>query len=100
VIVRKEVPTSYHLSVVLDDAVQAITHVVRGTDLQAATDIHAVLAACLGLKTPRYFHHQLLTDEGGQKLSKSRNSHSLAAMREAGTEPGEIRHRLGFAPAA
>ncbi len=98
VIVRKEVETSYHLSVVCDDAVQGITHVVRGADVEAATDIHALLAARLGLATPVYHHHGLLTDPTGLKLSKSRDSHSLRALREAGEAPDAIRRRLGFAP--
>jgi glutamyl-Q tRNA(Asp) synthetase len=96
VLVRKETPTSYNLSVVLDDAVQNITHVVRGTDLEAATDIHALLSALLNLPQPLYHHHALVTGPDGQKLSKSRNSHSLAAMRAAGEIPEAIRRRLGF----
>ena len=96
VIVRKEVATSYHLSVVCDDAVQGITHVVRGADVEAATDIHALLATRLGLATPVYHHHGLLTDPDGLKLSKSSGSHSLSAMRQAGETPGAIRRRLGF----
>ncbi|MDB5558263.1 MAG: tRNA glutamyl-Q synthetase [Enterovirga sp.] len=97
VLVRKETPTSYNLSVVFDDAVQAITHVVRGVDLEAATDIHALLGAILGLPEPLYHHHRLLTDEAGQKLSKSRGSLSLAALRQAGETPEGLRRRLGFA---
>ncbi len=96
VIVRKEVATSYHLCVVCDDAVQGITHVVRGADVEAATDIHALIAARLGLATPTYHHHGLLTDPGGLKLSKSRHSPALRAMREAGETPQSIRRRLGF----
>jgi glutamyl-Q tRNA(Asp) synthetase len=91
ILVRKETPTSYHLSVVVDDAVQGITHVVRGRDLLAATDVHALLAALLRLELPRYHHHELLTDPRGLKLSKSRNSLSLAAMREAGMTAEEVR---------
>jgi glutamyl-Q tRNA(Asp) synthetase len=97
VLVRKEAPTSYNLSVVLDDAVQGVTHVVRGRDLEAATDIHALLARLLNLGSPLYHHHALLTDEHGLKLSKSRLSHSLAAMRDAGETPEAVRARLGFA---
>ena len=97
VLVRREVATSYHLAVVVDDAIQGITHVVRGRDLLAATDIHALLARRLGLAAPRYHHHRLLTDAAGQKLAKSRDSDSLAAMRAAGVTPGEIHSRLGFA---
>jgi len=96
VLVRRDTPTSYTLSVVLDDSVQAITHVVRGGDLEAATDIHALLARLLGLSAPLYHHHAILTDAQGQKLSKSRASMSLAAMRQAGESPATIRKRLGF----
>ena len=97
VLVRREVATSYHLSVVVDDAAQGITHVVRGTDLAAATDIHALLARRLGLALPRYHHHALLTGPDGLKLAKSRDSHSLRAMRRAGADPHAIRAELGFA---
>lgn len=97
VLVRKEMPTSYHLSVVLDDARQGITHVVRGADLEAATDVHAVLAAHLGIGLPCYHHHRLLEDPGGAKLSKSRNSESLRARRDAGATAASIRAELGFA---
>ncbi|NNM74249.1 tRNA glutamyl-Q(34) synthetase GluQRS [Enterovirga aerilata] len=96
VLVRKETPTSYNLSVVLDDAAQGVTHVVRGVDLEAATDIHALLGRLFDLPRPLYHHHALLTDEGGRKLSKSRSSVSLAALRAAGESPEDIRRRLGF----
>lgn len=96
VLVRKEMATSYHLSVVLDDALQGITQVVRGRDVEAATDIHALLFRLFGLAPPGYHHHRLLTDPLGRKLSKSRGSDSLAAMRESGVTPEAIRERLGF----
>lgn len=96
VLVRKEVATSYHLSAAQDDALQRISHVVRGQDMEAATDIHALLFRLLGLPAPRYHHHRLLTDPRGLKLAKSRGSESLAALREAGVTPAEIRARLGF----
>jgi glutamyl-Q tRNA(Asp) synthetase len=96
VLARKEVPTSYHLSVVLDDALQGVTHVARGRDLAAATDIHVVLQRLLGLPTPRYHFHPLLSDETGQKLAKSRLSESLADLRARGVTAGEIRVQLGF----
>ncbi|CAN7698690.1 tRNA glutamyl-Q(34) synthetase GluQRS [Bosea sp. LjRoot9] len=96
VLARKEAPTSYHLSVVLDDALQGVTHVVRGRDLEAATDIHVVLQRLLGLPTPRYHFHPLLSDETGQKLAKSRLSESLADLRARGATAGEIRAQLGF----
>jgi glutamyl-Q tRNA(Asp) synthetase len=96
VIVRKEIPTSYHLSVVADDALQGVTHVVRGRDLEAATDLHVLLQALLGRPTPRYHHHPLIRDEEGDKLSKSLGSESLAELRSRGVTPAEIRRRLGF----
>lgn len=96
VLARKDVPTSYHLSVVVDDALQGVSHVVRGRDLEAATDIHVLLQRLLGLPTPRYHFHQLLSDETGQKLAKSRMSRSLADLRADGTKPDAIRRQLGF----
>lgn len=96
VLARKETPTSYHLSVVVDDALQGVSHVVRGRDLEAATDIHVVLQRLLGLATPLYHFHPLLLDEGGDKLAKSRSSESLADLRAKGVTAGEIRMRLGF----
>ncbi len=96
VIVRKDTPTSYHLSVVVDDALQGVTHVVRGQDLEAATDLHVLLQTLLGLPTPLYHHHGLVRDPEGDKLAKSRQSQSLAELREAGTSARDIRQRLGF----
>lgn len=96
VIVRKDTPTSYHLSVVVDDALQGVTHVVRGQDLEAATDLHVLLQALLGLPTPLYHHHGLVLDPEGDKLAKSRQSQALAELREAGATPQDIRQRLGF----
>jgi glutamyl-Q tRNA(Asp) synthetase len=96
VIVRKETPTSYHLSVVADDALQGITHVVRGQDLEAATDLHVLLQTLLGLPTLLYHHHGLVLDPTGDKLAKSRQSTSLAEARAAGLDPQAIRRRLGF----
>lgn len=97
VLVRKDTPTSYHLAVVVDDAAQGVTHVTRGRDLEAATDIHRLLQALLGLKSPLYCHHGLITDEADDKLAKSRGSTSLGDLRAAGVTAGEIRERLGFA---
>lgn len=90
ILVRKDTPTSYHLSVVVDDALQNITHVVRGLDLLAATDIHRLLQEILGLPVPSYHHHPLLTDEEGAKLAKRRGSPGLADLRAAGANPQEI----------
>ncbi|KRE13749.1 glutamyl-Q tRNA(Asp) ligase [Bosea sp. Root483D1] len=96
VLARKDVPTSYHLSVVVDDALQGVSHVVRGKDLEAATDIHVLLQRLLDLPTPRYHFHRLLSDETGQKLAKSRLSQSLADLRAQGTSAEAIRRQLGF----
>jgi glutamyl-Q tRNA(Asp) synthetase len=97
VLARRDVPTSYHLSVVIDDALQGVTHVVRGRDLEAATDIHALLQRLLGLPTPFYHFHELLIDEAGRKLAKSRQSESLADLRAQGATAAALRRRLGSA---
>lgn len=96
VIVRKDVPASYHLSVVVDDALQGISHVVRGKDLEAATDLHVLLQVLLRLPTPLYHHHDLVRDDAGDKLSKSRQSEALADLRARGVTAAEVRERLGF----
>ncbi len=96
VLVRKDMPTSYHLAVVVDDAIQGITHVVRGLDLLEATDLHRLLQVLLDLPTPLYHHHRLLTDIGGRKLSKSAGDRSLAELRAQGRTPSEIRRMVGF----
>ncbi len=98
VLLRKDIATSYHLSVVVDDALQGVTHVVRGRDLEAATDLHRLLQALLGLPGPRYYHHDLVTDPDGAKLAKSRMSKPLRQWREEGATPDMIRTMLGFAP--
>ncbi|MFY9640267.1 MAG: tRNA glutamyl-Q(34) synthetase GluQRS [Rhodomicrobium sp.] len=96
VLIRKDVPASYHLSVVADDAAQCITHVTRGMDLFAATDLHVLLQRLLGLPSPRYCHHRLLRDEEGQKLAKSKGSVSLKSLRDGGATAADVRHSLGF----
>ncbi|WP_428031763.1 tRNA glutamyl-Q(34) synthetase GluQRS [Ancylobacter sp.] len=93
ILARKEVPTSYHLAVVVDDALQGITHVVRGADLKAATSVHRVLQALLGLPAPLYTHHALLLDAEGRKLSKSIGSQGLDALRAQGVTPDEVRRQ-------
>lgn len=98
VIVRKDVPTSYHLSVVIDDALQGVTHVVRGRDLEASTDLHVLLQTLLGLPTPLYHHHELVLDRTGDKLAKSRQSEPLAELRARGMQPEDVRRKLGFPP--
>jgi glutamyl-Q tRNA(Asp) synthetase len=90
VLARKEVPTSYHLAVTLDDALQGVTLVTRGADLFAATHIHRLLQAVLGLPTPQYRHHPLLTDAEGRRLAKRDRALSIRAMRQAGMTPAAI----------
>lgn len=96
VLARKETPTSYHLSVVVDDAAQGVTHVVRGRDLFHATAVHVLLQCLLGLPAPVYHHHRLITDEEGRKLSKSDRDTSLRALRVAGATPADIRAMVGL----
>ncbi|MGO9547055.1 MAG: tRNA glutamyl-Q(34) synthetase GluQRS [Rhodomicrobium sp.] len=96
VLIRKETPTSYHLSVVIDDAGQGVTHITRGMDLFAATDLHVLLQRILGLPSPLYCHHRLLKDREGHKLAKSKGAASLRSLREAGNPAAEIRRALGF----
>lgn len=95
ILARRDIGTSYHIAVVVDDALQGITHVVRGRDLFAATSIHRLLQELLGLPVPLYRHHALIGDETGRKLSKSAGDRSLASLREAGVTPDEIRRELG-----
>jgi glutamyl-Q tRNA(Asp) synthetase len=95
VLARKETPTSYHLSVVVDDAAEGVTHVVRGRDLFHATAAHVLLQRLLGLPTPAYHHHALVTDAAGRKLSKSDRDTSLRSLREAGMTAEELRRLVG-----
>jgi len=88
---RKETPTSYHLSVVIDDALQGVTNVVRGSDLFHATAVHRLLQRLLGLREPTYRHHRLIRDESGHKLSKSTRATGLRELRAAGAVPADIR---------
>ena len=96
VIVRKDVPASYHIAVVVDDARQGITHVTRGQDLEAATDLHRLLQVLLGLSAPVYHHHRLVTDAAGGKLAKRAGSESLRSLREKGAQPADIRKMIGW----
>jgi glutamyl-Q tRNA(Asp) synthetase len=96
VIVRKDVPTSYHLAVVVDDAFQGVTHVTRGRDLYAATDLHRLLQVLLDLPPPVYHHHRLIVDESGRKLAKSARDTSLAALRQRGATPRDVRRFAGL----
>jgi glutamyl-Q tRNA(Asp) synthetase len=97
VLARKDAGTSYHLSVTVDDALQGITDVVRGEDLFPATHIHRLLQALLGLPTPRYHHHALLTGPDGKRLAKRDRAETLAELRARGVAPNAIKHQLGFA---
>jgi glutamyl-Q tRNA(Asp) synthetase len=94
VLARKDIPTSYHLSVVVDDALQDITDVVRGEDLFAATSLHRLLQALLDLPAPSYHHHALLRDAAGHKLSKSLRATPLRALRQDGMTPAAVRSRF------
>jgi glutamyl-Q tRNA(Asp) synthetase len=96
VLARKETPTSYHLSVVVDDALQGITHIVRGQDLFWATSVHRLLQVLLGYPEPIYHHHRLILDEEGRKLSKSTRATSLRALRADGATPADVRKLIGL----
>lgn len=88
---RSDAPSSYHLSVVLDDAAQGVTHVVRGLDLYHATSVHRLLQRLLELPEPVYHHHRLITDRDGRKLSKSADDTGLAELRASGLSPEDVR---------
>jgi len=96
VLARKDVPTSYHLAVVVDDAAQGVTLVTRGDDLLPATHVHRLLQALLGLAEPDYAHHPLLTDSDGRRFAKRDRSLTLQAMREAGKSPADVRAEARF----
>lgn len=91
---RRDAPTSYHLACVLDDHAQGVTDVARGADLEAATSLHRLLQALLGLRTPDYRHHRLVLDEHGRKLSKSKSSTCLRELRAHGATPESLREEL------
>jgi glutamyl-Q tRNA(Asp) synthetase len=97
VLQRKETPTSYHLSVVVDDAAQAITHVTRGRDMEAATDVHVLLQFLLAYPSPTYTFHRLILGDDGRKLGKSKGSTTLASLRGQGWTAADVRRHLGFA---
>jgi glutamyl-Q tRNA(Asp) synthetase len=96
VVARKDMPTSYHLAVVVDDAFQHVSLVTRGEDLLAATHIQRLLQALLKLPEPRYSHHPLVLDETGKKFSKRDGAVSLESLRQAGATPADIRARIGL----
>lgn len=96
ILARKDTPTSYHLSVTLDDALQGVTHVVRGQDLFHATSVHRLLQVLLGLPEPRYHHHRLILGADGRKLSKSEGHTALRELRAAGWTVEDVRRRIGI----
>ncbi len=96
ILARKDVPTSYHLSVVVDDALQGVTEVVRGMDLFWSTSLHRLLQALLDLPAPDYRHHRLILDADGRKLSKSTRATALRDLRADGVTPAQIRARLAL----
>ena len=98
VLARKQLRTSYHLSVTVDDHLQEVTLVTRGEDLFHATHIHRLLQALLELKTPEYAHHPLLKDVAGQRLAKRRGSTSISALRAAGQSAEQLWAQLSLPP--
>ena len=96
VIARKDIPTSYHLSVVVDDAIQKVTTVTRGNDLFEATHLHRLLQELLGLHVPQYKHHKILTDNKGERMAKRDKSITLQSLRISGKKPADIYKMIGF----
>jgi glutamyl-Q tRNA(Asp) synthetase len=97
VLSRRDIGTAYHLAVVVDDAFQRVSHVVRGDDLFAATPLHRLLQALLGLPVPVWHHHRLIRDETGRRLAKRDDARALATLRAKGTTPEDVRRMLGLA---
>jgi len=93
---RKETPASYHLACVLDDALQGVTHVVRGLDLFQSTSIHRLLQEILRLPAPVYFHHRLILDDHGKKLAKRDPATTLRDLRAQGASPADVRRKVGL----
>jgi glutamyl-Q tRNA(Asp) synthetase len=96
VLARKDIPASYHIAVVVDDALQGVTNIVRGEDLLLATSLHRLLQVLLDLPAPCYHHHELLRDSAGRKLSKSLRAKSLRALRHEGLSPGRVKQQFGM----
>jgi glutamyl-Q tRNA(Asp) synthetase len=96
ILARKDVPASYHLASVWDDALAGVTHVIRGEDLREAAHLHVLLQALLDLPTPAYRHHRLIAGADGRRLAKRDQSATLAALREAGATPDEVRGMVGL----
>lgn len=100
VLARRDMGTSYHLSVVVDDAAQEVTDVVRGADLAEATPIHVLLQVLLDLPTPSYHHHKLIRDEYGKRLAKRDDARAIAKYRADGASPNDIRRMVGLPPSS
>ena len=96
VLARKDVPTSYHLAVTVDDALQGVSLVTRGSDLFEATHVHRLLQALLGLPVPEWHHHGLLTGPDGRRYAKRDRSLTLLSLQESGHSPEEVRRMAGF----
>ncbi len=96
VLARKDAPTSYHISVVVDDAAQGVTHVTRGEDMFTATPIHRMLQSLLDLPAPIYRHHRLIRDAAGRRLAKRADDKSLKQYRDTGATPSDIRRMVGL----
>ena len=96
VLARRDMGTSYHLSVVVDDAAQGVTHVTRGRDLFEATAIHALLQQLLDLPKPDYIHHRLIRDDKGKRLAKRDDARAIATYRKAGDTPAAMLARVGL----
>ncbi|MCC3304144.1 tRNA glutamyl-Q(34) synthetase GluQRS [Sneathiella sp. HT1-7] len=96
VLARKDTPTSYHLAVTFDDAIQGVNHIIRGQDLFPSTHIHRLLQALLDLPTPTYFHHGLISDTKGRRLSKRDKDATIKSLREYGYQPEEVRKMVDY----
>ena len=96
VLARKDVPTSYHLAVTVDDHLQGVTLITRGEDLFHATHIHRLLQALLGLRTPRYYHHNLIADSSGQRLAKRNRAITLRHLRDCRRTPDDVWRMIGL----
>ena len=96
VVARKDVPTSYHLAVTIDDYLQGVTLVTRGDDLVHATNIHRLIQALLGVEPPIWHHHPLITDSNGVRLAKRNRATTIRSQRQAGKTPAEVRAMVGY----
>lgn len=96
VLARRDIGTAYHLAVVVDDAHQGITHVVRGADLWPATPLHRLLQALSGLPVPTWHHHALVRDENGRRLAKRDDARALLTLRAEGATPDDVRRAVGL----